>query len=130
MSLDVDKILYYIGLGVSVQQSVLEILGILGYLPVHPSTELRMMKLHETRRNLIEDSGRPYDRGGYYAWADEELTNILHGQNLQEDAMEQRKEMIKSRTLLREKRSSTPGGVESTKEQDSAISYDDDDDDF
>ena len=41
ISLDMDKILYYIGLGVTIQQPVLQILGILGYLPVHPSTELR-----------------------------------------------------------------------------------------
>ena len=50
ISMDIDKILYYIGLGVSVSTEVGEILGIFGYLPVHPSTELRLMKFHETRR--------------------------------------------------------------------------------
>lgn len=130
ISLDIDKILYYLGLGVSCQQSLLEILGILGYLPVHPSTELRMMKLHETRRNLPEESGKWYDCGGYYKWAEFEHYDLLHGEKLYKMKYEEREDMIAQRTLLRERKEKGLDVVQKSKDDDEEeITYDDDDDD-
>ena len=65
VNLDVDKILYYIGLGVTLQQDVAELLGTLGVLPVHPAARIRLSKLHETRKNMAEDSGAVGEYGGY-----------------------------------------------------------------
>jgi len=126
ISMDVDKILYYIGLGVSVQEPVLELLGILGYLPVHPGTELRMMKLHETRRNMIEDSGPAFDYGNYHDWAESQTMNMIHRKDILEDTIEKRKAMVEQRTILRERKLSGED-VSSLVEED--VSYDDDDDD-
>lgn len=53
LSLDVEKILYYVGLGVSLGQDVAELLGLCGILPIHPQTNLRLKKLHETRKNML-----------------------------------------------------------------------------
>jgi len=53
LSLDVEKILYYVGLGVSLGQDVAELLGVCGILPIHPQTNLRLKKLHETRKNML-----------------------------------------------------------------------------
>jgi len=53
LSLDVEKLLYYVGLGVSLGQDVAELLGVCGILPIHPQTNLRLKKLHETRKNML-----------------------------------------------------------------------------
>ena len=34
-------------------QDVAELLGLCGILPIHPSTNLRLKKLHETRKNML-----------------------------------------------------------------------------
>ena len=39
--------------GVSLGQDVAELLGLCGILPIHPSTNLRLKKLHETRKNML-----------------------------------------------------------------------------
>lgn len=38
--------------GVSLGQDIAEILGVLGILPIHPQTNLRLKKVHETRANM------------------------------------------------------------------------------
>jgi len=43
---------------VSVGQDVLELLGVMGILPVHPSTNIRLKKFHETRKNIPLRSAR------------------------------------------------------------------------
>jgi len=53
LSLDVDKVLYYVGCGVSLGQDFAELLGVVGLLPCHPSTQLRLRKVHETRANTV-----------------------------------------------------------------------------
>ena len=40
-------------LGVSLGQDVAELLGVIGILPIHPSTHLRLRKVHETRANTV-----------------------------------------------------------------------------
>ena len=39
--------------GVSLGQDVAELLGLCGLLPIHPQTNLRLKKLHETRKNML-----------------------------------------------------------------------------
>lgn len=79
VNLDVDKILYYIGLGVTLQQDVAELLGTLGVLPVHPAARIRLSKLHETRKNMAEDSGAVGNYGGYLKyWYDSNSIAPLH----------------------------------------------------
>ena len=34
-------------------QDVAELLGVCGIIPIHPSTNLRLKKLHETRKNML-----------------------------------------------------------------------------
>ena len=40
-------------LGVSLGQDFAELLGVIGILPIHPSTHLRLRKVHETRANTV-----------------------------------------------------------------------------
>ena len=40
-------------LGVSLGQDFAELLGVVGLLPCHPSTQLRLRKVHETRANTV-----------------------------------------------------------------------------
>lgn len=128
VNLDVDKILYYIGLGVTLQQDVAELLGTLGVLPVHPAARIRLSKLHETRKNMAEDSGAVGNYGGYLKYCEAEnraAREHLTLEEYEEKVIEERKEMVARRILMREK------GVESSSQAHSSgePDYDDDDED-
>ena len=67
-----------------------------------------MMKLHETRRNMAEDSGPIFDHGGYQKWADDQLTYLVEGSDLREETLQERKEMVERRIARRNRERERP----------------------
>ena len=89
-----------------------------------------MMKVHETRRNLPEDSARAYDYGGYYKLAEMQNHSLLHGKKLATIKSDERKDMIAQRTILRERKERGLDVKEKSKAEAEEVTYDDDEDDF
>ena len=56
-----------------------------------------MMKLHETRRNMAEDSGGVYEAGGVYKWAEQLTMDQLIQRNSREKILESRKDTDKGK---------------------------------